>query len=73
VSDKRAEHRKRSPSAGYTVPEAGRMVGLSKNAAYEAAKRGEIPTLKFGHRIIVPRAIRGRKLGLGPVSPRGDA
>jgi hypothetical protein len=40
------------------------MVGLSKNGAYEAAKRGEIPTLRFGHRIIVPKAIWDKKLGL---------
>jgi excisionase family DNA binding protein len=34
----------------YSVPEAGFILGLSRNAAYEAARRGEIPTLKFGQR-----------------------
>lgn len=38
----------------YTVPEAGALLGLSKNAAYEAAKRGELPTLKIGGRLLVP-------------------
>ena len=37
----------------YTVVEAGRMAGLSRNAAYEAVKRGEIPTITFGSRIRV--------------------
>jgi hypothetical protein len=38
----------------YSVPEAGAMAGLSKNGSYEAAKRGEIPTIKFGGRFRVP-------------------
>jgi len=38
-----------------SVPEAGeRYFGLSRNASYEAAKRGEIPTIKIGGRIFVP-------------------
>ena len=30
-----------------TVPMAGKLLGLSRNKAYEAASRGEIPTLRF--------------------------
>jgi len=37
-----------------SVPAAGKIVGLSKNAAYSAARRGEIPTLRFGGRLRVP-------------------
>jgi hypothetical protein len=34
-----------------TVPEAGkRYFGLARNASYEAAKRGTIPTIKVGPR-----------------------
>jgi hypothetical protein len=44
------------------VPEAGAMVGLSRNASYEAAARGEIPTLRFGRLLKVPRAAWLRKL-----------
>jgi excisionase family DNA binding protein len=36
------------------VVEAGKMLGLGRSAAYAAAARGEIPTLKFGRKIIVP-------------------
>ena len=38
-----------------SVPEAGRLLGLSRNAAYEAAARGDLPTVRIGSRIFVPR------------------
>ena len=37
-----------------SIPEAGRLVGLGRFAAYEAARRGEIPTVTFGRRKLVP-------------------
>jgi excisionase family DNA binding protein len=38
-----------------TVPEAGaEYFGLSRGASYEAAKRGEIPTIKIGKLLRVP-------------------
>ena len=38
-----------------TVPEAGkRYFGLSRNGSYEAAKRGDIPTIKIGSLLRVP-------------------
>ena len=38
-----------------TVPEAGKKYfGLSRNGAYDAAKRGEIPTIKIGKLLRVP-------------------
>jgi excisionase family DNA binding protein len=37
-------------------PEAGKVLGLSKNTTYAAAKRGDIPTLRIGGRIVVPVA-----------------
>lgn len=43
-----------APALTLSVPEAGRRLGLGRYAAYEAAKKGEIPTIKFGHRIRVP-------------------
>ena len=47
----------------YSVPEAGRRIGLGKNASYEAARRGELPTLKFGRKLRVPRVAFERMLG----------
>ena len=38
-----------------SVPDAGkRYFGLSRNAAYAAADRGEIPTIKIGRLLRVP-------------------
>ena len=38
-----------------TVPEAGkRYFGISRNAAYAAAERGEIPTVRVGRLLRVP-------------------
>ena len=37
-----------------SVPEAGQMLGIGRDAAYSAAARGDIPTLRLGRRIVVP-------------------
>jgi excisionase family DNA binding protein len=55
----------------YTVPEAGRLLGLGRNAAYDAAKRGDIPTLKIGRLLLVPKIPFHRMLemtGTGPAT-----
>jgi excisionase family DNA binding protein len=40
----------------YSVREAAELLGLSKNSAYQACLKGEIPHLKIGKRILIPRA-----------------
>lgn len=45
-----------------TIPEAAEALGIGKNSAYEAAKRGEIPVLRIGRRLVVPRAAFERLL-----------
>ncbi len=40
----------------FTVQEAGAILGLNKNAAYVAAKRGDLPTIRIGKLIRVPKA-----------------
>ena len=45
-----------------TIAETARALGIGINQAYEAAKRGEIPTIKIGKRILVPVAALERKL-----------
>jgi excisionase family DNA binding protein len=37
-----------------TVKRAGELLGLSRSAAYRAAATGELPTLAFGRRLVVP-------------------
>jgi hypothetical protein len=46
-----------------SVPEAGRRYyDLSKNGSYEAAKRGDIPTIRIGRLLRVPVAAMERRL-----------
>ena len=47
-----------------SVVEAGKILGLSRNSAYEACERGEIEHLKYGTRIVVLTAPLRRKLGM---------
>ena len=37
-----------------SVPVAGRFVGLGRDAAFAAARRGELPVLRMGRRLLVP-------------------
>ena len=45
-----------------SVPQAGAQLGLGKNASYAAVKRGEIPVVKIGRRLLVPREAVDRLL-----------
>ncbi|MGE0117655.1 MAG: helix-turn-helix domain-containing protein [Dongiaceae bacterium] len=53
---------KRKRRATYTIPEVAAMLGVGRNQGYDAAKRGEIPTIKIGKRLLVPRAAMARLL-----------
>ena len=37
-----------------SVPEAGAKLGISRDAAYRAAKAGDIPTVRIGSTLRVP-------------------
>ena len=39
-----------------TVPEVARALRISRASAYQAARTGELPTIRLGRRILVPRA-----------------
>jgi hypothetical protein len=52
-----------------TVKRAGELPGLSRSAAYRAAATGELPTLAFGRRLVVPTFRLLEMLGL-PVEGR---
>jgi hypothetical protein len=47
-----------------TVPQAVRVLGIGKSAGYEAARTGQIPTLRFGRRLVVPTAWLREQLGI---------
>jgi excisionase family DNA binding protein len=39
----------------FTVEEAGKLLGISRALAYEMARQGKLPTLRFGKRLVVPK------------------
>jgi excisionase family DNA binding protein len=45
-----------------SIEEAGKLLGYSRNSAYEAAKNGELPTIQLGHKMRVPRIAIDRML-----------
>lgn len=40
----------------YTVTEVAELLGISRTSAYECVRRGEIPSLRLGRRLLVTRA-----------------
>jgi len=53
-----------------SVPEAGRRYfGLSRNASYDAARRGDIPTIPVGRLLRVPIRALERKLDEAGTAP----
>lgn len=39
-----------------TVPEAAKILAIGRNQCYEAVKRGEVPSIRIGKRVLVSRA-----------------
>jgi excisionase family DNA binding protein len=52
-----------------TVEEAAQQLGIGRQTAYEAARAGDLPTIRIGRRLLVPRARLERMLG-GTDAPR---
>ena len=68
---KRAEGLTSSPSPErltLTVEEAAATLGISRAFAYEAVRRGEIPSIRIGRRVLVPRVALDRLVGGEPTS-----
>ncbi len=52
-----------------SVEEAGVVLKMGRSAAYDAVRRGEIPAIRFGRRVVVPTAKLLAMLGLdGPAA-----
>lgn len=56
-----------------TVEEAGQLLGIGRASAYEAARTGQIPTIRVGRRLIVPKAALNRMLGENATSQDGQS
>lgn len=55
-----------------SVEEAGRILGYSRNTAYEAVQRGELPVIRLGRKLRVPKVALDRMLDSAtprPVTP----
>ena len=55
-------------TATLTIPQAAVLLGVSRNTAYEDARRGElagVPVIRVGRRLLIPRAPFERVLGIG--------
>ena len=39
----------------YTVNEVATILGIGRNTAYEVCRNGDIPTIRVGGRILIPR------------------
>jgi excisionase family DNA binding protein len=66
------------PDAGerltLTVPEVSALLGLSRNGTYAAIAAGEIPSIRIGRRLLVPKAALGRMLaGVPPARDGGPS
>ena len=46
-----------------TIEEAAKALGVSRGAAYAAAGRGELPTVRIGKRYVVPKSQLEKMLG----------
>ena len=50
-----------------TVPEAAERLGIGRNAAYQGVRRGEIPSIRVGNRLLVPiEALNNMLAGQAP-------
>ena len=50
-----------------TVPEAGEMLGMSRNFAYQLVREGKLPSIRFGKRILIPKAALEKMLEEGGI------
>jgi excisionase family DNA binding protein len=58
------QQRETATPATTTVVEAAKRLKIGRNQAYEAVRRGEIPAIKIGKRLLVPTGALDRLLGI---------
>lgn len=56
-----------------TVCEAAAALSIGRGLAYEAVKRGEIPVIKVGRRLLVPRRALEKMLEQGQPVTQGHS
>jgi excisionase family DNA binding protein len=53
-----------APRSTYTVNEVANILGISRTTAYECVRRGDIPSRRFGRRVVVVKHELNRMLNL---------
>ena len=53
-----------------SVPEMARILGLGRVAAYDAVRRGDIPHIRIGRRIVIPVRALEKMLDGARLKPR---
>src|SRR6266446_5181769 len=56
----------------FTVEETGKILGISRASTFAAANRGDIPTIRIGKRLIVPRRALEKLLGIEDANVAAD-
>lgn len=51
-----------TPRQTLTVEEAAALLGIGRNTAYQAAASGQLPVIRIGRRLLIPRAALDRLL-----------
>ena len=61
------KERNSSADDGYrlclSVPEAAKLLGISRGLAYELVRTRQLPVVRFGRRVLIPRAALEQMLG----------
>lgn len=60
------------PAATMTIEDAASELGISRHTAYQCARDGQIPTIRLGRRLVVPR-VRLEAMLRGEAAPRETA
>lgn len=55
-----------------TVPEAARLLRVSRAFAYELIARGEIPVVRLGRRVLIPRQQLEEQLRASTIGTSSD-
>lgn len=56
------QHQQHVSRETLTIAETAIRLGIGRNQAYEAARRGDIPTIRLGKRLLVPVVALNRML-----------
>lgn len=56
-----------------TVEQAAGVLGISRAAAYNAVRRGDIPSVRVGRRVLVPKYRLAAFIAGQPIEPKAAA